>query len=161
MMEGGPAHIDTFDPKPGHANGGPIKPIATASAGLRISEHLPRLAKLAHHLAIFRSVWHGSDTHGVGVHYNLTGLKHAPREHRDRAIQAAGGRVAEFEHVAEDGDAAALQLVDAPGGAVAGGCIALEGIDLVATHAFEVIPFFVEFGDVVFAEPLVFTRVVA
>ena len=37
------------------------------------------LARLAHKYAILRSVWHGSSTHGVGVHYNLTGLLHAPR----------------------------------------------------------------------------------
>ena len=37
------------------------------------------MAKLAHRYAIMRSVWHGSDTHGVGVHFNLTGLKHTPR----------------------------------------------------------------------------------
>jgi len=37
------------------------------------------LARLAHRYAILRSVWHGSDTHGVGVHYNLTGLPHTPR----------------------------------------------------------------------------------
>jgi hypothetical protein len=37
------------------------------------------LAKLAHRYAILRSVYHKSGTHGVGVHYNLTGLPPAPR----------------------------------------------------------------------------------
>ena len=32
-MTGGPSQIDTFDPKPGHANGGPFKPIETSRAG--------------------------------------------------------------------------------------------------------------------------------
>ena len=44
-MTGGPSQIDTFDLKPGHANGGPFKEIATSVPGLRISEHLPKLAK--------------------------------------------------------------------------------------------------------------------
>src|SRR6266852_2458303 len=43
-MNGGPSQIDTFDLKPGHANGGPFAEIATAAPGVRISEHLPGLA---------------------------------------------------------------------------------------------------------------------
>ena len=37
------------------------------------------MAQQAHRYAIVRSTYHGSNTHGVGVHYNLSGLKHAPR----------------------------------------------------------------------------------
>src|SRR5213079_548868 len=44
-MNGGPSQMDTFDLKPGHANGGPFKAIATTGAGVRISEHLPRLSR--------------------------------------------------------------------------------------------------------------------
>ncbi|MBL8828466.1 MAG: DUF1501 domain-containing protein, partial [Planctomycetaceae bacterium] len=36
-------------------------------------------AQQAERYAIIRSTYHGSNTHGVGVHYNLSGLKHAPR----------------------------------------------------------------------------------
>lgn len=81
FMTGGPAHQETFDPKPEAPDGtrGEFKPTATSVNGIQICEHLPKLAKLIHHCAIFRSVWHGSNTHGVGVHYNLTGLKHALR----------------------------------------------------------------------------------
>src|SRR5438045_5079578 len=43
-MSGGPSQIDTFDPKPGHANGGQFKEIATKVPGLKIAEHLPKLA---------------------------------------------------------------------------------------------------------------------
>src|SRR5690242_6130676 len=45
-MEGGPSHKDTFDLKPGTANGGEFKPIATAAPGVQISEHFPKLAKM-------------------------------------------------------------------------------------------------------------------
>ena len=44
-MSGGPSQLDTFDLKPGHANGGPFKAIATDVPGIQISEHLPRIAK--------------------------------------------------------------------------------------------------------------------
>src|SRR5271166_1019112 len=43
-MSGGRSQSDTFDLKPGHANGGPFKEIETKAPGLRISEHLPKLA---------------------------------------------------------------------------------------------------------------------
>src|SRR6516225_1863794 len=46
-MNGGPTQTDTFDLKPGHANGGPFKEIATTVPGLSFSEHLPLLAKQA------------------------------------------------------------------------------------------------------------------
>ena len=80
-MTGGPAQQETFDPKPEASSEtrGEFKPVSTSVPGIQICEHLPLLARLAHRYAIIRSTWHGSDTHGVGVHYNLTGLKHAPR----------------------------------------------------------------------------------
>ncbi len=48
-MNGGPSQMDTFDLKPGHANGGPFREIATAVPGIKISEHLPRLARHMDH----------------------------------------------------------------------------------------------------------------
>jgi hypothetical protein len=55
-MNGGPSQMDTFDLKPGHKNGGPIQEIATSVPGIRISQHLPGLAKQMKHLAIVRSM---------------------------------------------------------------------------------------------------------
>jgi uncharacterized protein (DUF1501 family) len=55
-MSGGPATIDLWDLKPGHANGGPYKEIATAAAGLKFGEHLPRLAADAGRMAVLRSM---------------------------------------------------------------------------------------------------------
>ncbi len=43
-MSGGMTHMDTFDPKPGHENQGPVRSIATSADGVEISEYLPRLA---------------------------------------------------------------------------------------------------------------------
>jgi len=78
---GGPSQHDTFDPKPEAADEvrGEFQPIDTSVPGIRICEHLPQLARQAHRYAVIRSTYHGSNTHGVGVHYNLSGLKHAPR----------------------------------------------------------------------------------
>jgi hypothetical protein len=55
-MNGGPSQIDTFDLKPGHANGGPFKEVQTAASGIRICEHLPKVAKQMRHLAVIRSM---------------------------------------------------------------------------------------------------------
>src|SRR5262249_26818156 len=55
-MAGGPSQIDPFDPKPGHPNGGPFKPIATTVPGLMLGPHLPRLARQANDLALIRSM---------------------------------------------------------------------------------------------------------
>jgi uncharacterized protein (DUF1501 family) len=55
-MNGGPSQTDTFDLKPGHANGGPFRPIATRTPGISISEHLPGIAQWSDRLAVIRSM---------------------------------------------------------------------------------------------------------
>ena len=72
-MSGGPSQIDTFDPKPGHANGGTFKDIATRSAGVRISEHLPKLAEQSEHLAIVRSLTSKEGDHARATQFVHTG----------------------------------------------------------------------------------------
>ena len=65
-MWGGPAHLDTFDPKPeaGSDYCGPLdKPIATNVDGIRICELLPQLAKQADRYSIIRSMTHGVNAH--------------------------------------------------------------------------------------------------
>ncbi len=63
-MAGGPSQMDTFDLKPGHANGGLFRETQTSVAGIRLSEHLPKLAKLADRLAIIRSMNSKEGDHG-------------------------------------------------------------------------------------------------
>ena len=57
---GGPSHLDTFDLKPDAPAEicGPFRPIRTNVPGIQISEHLPRLARMADRFALVRSlVW--------------------------------------------------------------------------------------------------------
>ncbi|MGE5191991.1 MAG: DUF1501 domain-containing protein [Deltaproteobacteria bacterium] len=74
-MNGGPSQLDTFDLKPGHKNGGPYQEIATAVPGIRISEHLPGIAKQAREMAIIRSMSSKEGDHGQATHMMLTGYR--------------------------------------------------------------------------------------
>jgi hypothetical protein len=74
-MSGGPSQMDTFDLKPGHANGGTFKETATAAPGVRISEHLPLLAKEMNDLAIIRSLSTTEGEHGLATQLMHTGYQ--------------------------------------------------------------------------------------
>jgi hypothetical protein len=72
-MTGGPSQMDTFDLKPGHENGGPILEIETSVPGIRISEHLPKLAEQMEHLAIVRSMQTREGDHSRATYHLKTG----------------------------------------------------------------------------------------
>ena len=72
-MNGGPSQMDTFDLKPGHDNGGPFKEIQTSAPGLKISEHLPKLAKFGDQLAVIRSMSTKEGDHSRGTFLMHTG----------------------------------------------------------------------------------------
>jgi hypothetical protein len=74
-MAGGPTQTDTFDLKPGHANGGPSKAIDTATRGIQISEHLPGVAKRMNDLAIIRSLTTQEGDHDRATRLMLTGYR--------------------------------------------------------------------------------------
>ena len=74
-MTGGPTQTDTFDMKPGHANGGEFKEVATKVPGLRFSEHLPKLGQYSDKLAIVRSLSTKEGDHGRGTYVVRTGQK--------------------------------------------------------------------------------------
>lgn len=75
---GGPAHQDTFDLKPDAPAEfrGEFQPIETNVSGIRICEYLPRLARLAHHYALVRSVTHEDTSHESALYTELTGWPH-------------------------------------------------------------------------------------
>jgi hypothetical protein len=72
-MHGGPSQMDTFDLKPGTANGGPYKEIATAAPGLKISEHLPKIAKFGDRMAVIRSMSTKEGDHERATFFLRTG----------------------------------------------------------------------------------------
>lgn len=66
---GGPSHLDTWDMKPGAPREirGEFSPIATSVPGTQVCEHLPRMASLAHKIAIVRSMHHAMTNHNAAA----------------------------------------------------------------------------------------------
>jgi hypothetical protein len=80
FLSGGLAQHESFDLKPDAADGirGDFNPIATATTGIQISEHLPRLAERSHLWSLVRSLTHPSNEHSEGHHIMLTGRSTMP-----------------------------------------------------------------------------------
>lgn len=92
-MGGGPSHLDTFDLKPeapDHIRG-EFRPIATAVPGIYISEHFPRLARLAQHVAILRSMSTAESDHQLASYHLHTGY---PKRAAGIAFPSLGSIVA-------------------------------------------------------------------
>ena len=79
-LGGGPSHLDTWDLKPEAPEGirGEFKPIETNAAGIRISEHLPKMAQVADKITIVRSLYHTIPSHGPATVFMTTGNKPTP-----------------------------------------------------------------------------------
>ena len=80
FLSGGLAQQDSFDLKPEAPEDirGEFRPIATASPGVEISEHLPLLAQRSRHWALCRSLTHGSIDHTFRHFMMLTGRSNKP-----------------------------------------------------------------------------------
>jgi len=74
-LDGGPSHYETFDPKPDAPSEirGSFQTIPTAVPGVRFSEAVPELAKIADRFTVVRSITHKDPNHGGGNHYLMTG----------------------------------------------------------------------------------------
>lgn len=76
-LAGGASQLETWDPKPGAATGGPYRAIQTAVPGISISELMPKMSqRLAQHTAIVRSLNTKVADHGGG--YRLMDTGRAP-----------------------------------------------------------------------------------
>src|SRR5579863_4268170 len=76
-LEGGPSHIDTWDPKP-NSN---FKAISTNVDGIQVSELLPTLARHMDKLSIVRSMHTKGNDHPQGTHYAITAHEPNPAMH--------------------------------------------------------------------------------
>jgi hypothetical protein len=73
-MYGAPSQMDTLDPKPDGPveSRGEFKAISTSLPGISVCEHLPKVARNLHRVALVRSMTHTSNNHAVSV--ALSGL---------------------------------------------------------------------------------------
>ena len=79
-LPGGPSHLDLFDIKteaPAEFRG-EFSAIDTSVPGIRICEHLPRLAKCADKYLLLRGVSHNLAAHELGLLYLGTGNRPLP-----------------------------------------------------------------------------------
>src|SRR5579875_3834013 len=80
-MAGGPSHIDTWDPKPDRPleNRGPFSTIATKLPGVRICQHLPRMAAMLDRFTLIRSVDARHSNHEPNMVFQAGNIEAAPR----------------------------------------------------------------------------------
>src|SRR4051794_19839860 len=76
-LAGGPSHLDMWDLKPDAPKEirGEFKPIPTAAAGVEISEHLPKVAKVMDKASVVRSLAHSIPSHQIATTFMTTGNK--------------------------------------------------------------------------------------
>ncbi len=79
-LDGGPSHLETWDPKPDAPVEvrGPFGAIATKVPGVAVSEHLPLMAQRLDRVALVRSVTSPLGEHNFGTHYMMTGYRPTP-----------------------------------------------------------------------------------
>ncbi len=87
---GGPSQLETFDMKPDAPSNvrGPFKPIASRTPGLKICEHLPRLAAGSDRYCVVRTLNHPQNDHNAS-HYIQTGHPMPPAERGAANVNAA------------------------------------------------------------------------
>jgi hypothetical protein len=74
-LSGGPSQLDMWDMKldaPEEIRG-TFKPIHTSVSGIDVCEHLPRMARLARHYTIVRSMSHDDTNHVSATYWLMTG----------------------------------------------------------------------------------------
>src|SRR5262245_38730454 len=79
-LHGGHAQQETWDPKPDGPSPerGEFGAIATSLPGVRVSELLPRSARIMHRLAVIRSLSHANANHVQASMSAMTGHAHPP-----------------------------------------------------------------------------------
>ena len=75
FLAGGSSQLETFDPKPGVATGGPFRAIQTSQTGVQISELMPKMAARMKHTTIIRSLNTKNGDHGSAAQTMMRGRR--------------------------------------------------------------------------------------
>jgi hypothetical protein len=73
FMNGAPSQLETFDPKPGTATGGPTQAIETAVPGIRIADPWTKTAAMMKDIALIRSMTNKEGEHQRATYQLHTG----------------------------------------------------------------------------------------
>jgi hypothetical protein len=78
FTSGGMSQLDTWDPRPDAPAEvrGDFRTVASSLPGLRVCEHMPRMARLMHRATLVRSMTHDDLDHGSACYLALTGQFH-------------------------------------------------------------------------------------
>ena len=95
-LDGGPSHMETYDPKPAAPKEyrGPWLDMATNVPGIRFSEMLPLQAKHADKMCVLRSVHHDTGDHFAAAHWMLTGRHGSTSANKAQKYPSIGSCIA-------------------------------------------------------------------
>lgn len=91
-LDGGPTHMDTYDPKPDAPAEykGPFDAISTQVPGVHLSELFPNHAALMDRMSIVRSMHHNNGDHFAAAHWMWTGYHGSNAASRDPQYPSIG-----------------------------------------------------------------------
>lgn len=85
MLQGGPSHLDLWDPKPqlGREIRGPFDTIPTKLPGVLFGELMKNTAQIADKITVIRSMSHQFTNHIAGTYVTMTGSNNQPDQDRE------------------------------------------------------------------------------
>ena len=84
MLQGGPSHLELWDPKPQAAREirGPFDSIPTRIPGVLFGELMQHTARIADRITVIRSMSHQFTNHIAGTYVTMTGSNNQPDQDR-------------------------------------------------------------------------------
>ena len=104
-LAGGPTQHETYDPKPlaPAEYRGPLNAVSTCLPGVQFSQYMTEQAKVADKLAVIRSIWHDSGSHGTSAHMTQSGYYLRDRQNRENEMPSIGSLTARIRGANADG----------------------------------------------------------
>ena len=104
-LAGGPTQHETYDPKPDAPAEyrGPATAIRTALPGVYFSQYMEKQAAIADKLAVIRSIYHDSGSHGTSSHMTQSGYYLRDRQNRENEMPCIGSFTSKLRGANKDG----------------------------------------------------------
>ncbi len=104
-VDGGPSHLETYDPKPlaPAEFRGPFSSIESNVPGIRVNELMVEHAKVMDHCALLRSVHHDHGDHFAAAHWMLTGYLGSNANSLDPMFPSFGSVITKLQGANREG----------------------------------------------------------